>query len=96
MPGWLPTAIVVNIFDPEFPDKRRGQAVAEGDHIRVEDGTGAFDALRLPDGFQLPGWSPKELPPVEVIDGQHRLWAVVVGEIASTSQMRMKTSNCRW
>ena len=75
MPGWLPTAIVVNIFDPEFPDKRRGQAVAEGDHIRVEGGSGAFDALRLPDGFQLPGWSPKELPPIEVVDGQHRLWA---------------------
>ena len=34
MPGWLPTAIVVNIFDPDFPDARKGLRVCRGDHIR--------------------------------------------------------------
>jgi len=75
MPGWLPTAIVVNIFNPEFPDSRRGQVVAKDDHIGISEGPGAFDTIRLPRKFQLPGWSPQELPPIEVIDGQHRLWA---------------------
>lgn len=31
--------------------------------------------LRLPEGFEEEAWRPTTLPPVEVIDGQHRLWA---------------------
>lgn len=76
MPGWLPTAIVVNIFDPDFPDVRRGRRVADGDYIRIKDGDGPFSMLRLPRKSEDPSWSPQELPPIEVIDGQHRLWAV--------------------
>lgn len=76
MPGWLPTAIVVNIFDPDHPDVRRGRKVAKEDHIRIEDGDGQFATLLLPDRSETPTWSPRELPPMEVIDGQHRLWAV--------------------
>ena len=77
MPGWLPTAIVVNIFDPEFSDvDRKGRCVAEGDHIRIQDGDGPYAALRLPNGFKHSAWKPKSLSPIVVIDGQHRLWAV--------------------
>ena len=76
MPGWLPTAIVVNIFDPNYPDVRKGRGVADGDHICIEDGEGAFAKLRLPDKAGSLSWSPKKLAPIEVIDGQHRLWAV--------------------
>lgn len=77
MPGWLPTAIVVNIFDPEFSgDDRKGRCVAEGDHIRIQDGDGPYAVLRFPNGFENAAWMPKALPPIEVIDGQHRLWAV--------------------
>ena len=76
MPGWLPTAIVVNVFDPEYPDVRKGQKVADGEHISIEDGNGQFATLHLPDSSENPYWSPSELPPIEVIDGQHRLWAV--------------------
>ena len=76
MPGWLPTAIVVNVFNPDFPDTRKGRSVADGDHILIEDGDGPFAKLRLPDKSEDPLWSPKQLPPVEVIDGQHRLWAI--------------------
>ena len=76
MPGWLPTAIVVNVFNPDFPDIRKGRSVADGDYILIEDGDGPFATLHLPDNSENPSWSPKGLPPIEVIDGQHRLWAV--------------------
>ena len=75
MPGWLPTAIVVNIFNPDFPDVRKGRRVAEGDHVRIQDGEGVSATVILPDGFETLPWQPRELPPMEVIDGQHRLWA---------------------
>ena len=75
MPGWLPTSIVVNIFSPEFPDQRKGRSVAEGDHVRIKDGEGLTASVSLPAGFDSPPWQPKALPPVEIIDGQHRLWA---------------------
>ena len=75
MPGWLPTAIVVNIFDPEFADVRKGLRVAEGDHVRIQDGESMGATVMLPDRFESPPWQPKELWPMEIIDGQHRLWA---------------------
>ena len=75
MPGWLPTSIVVNILSPEFPDQRKGRSVAGGDHVRIVDGEGLTARVLLPDGFEAPRWRPKALPPVEIIDGQHRLGA---------------------
>ena len=75
MPGWLPTSIVVNILSPEFPDQRKGRSVAEGDHVRIEDGEGLTARVLLPKGFDSPPWQPQALPPIEIIDGQHRLGA---------------------
>lgn len=75
MPGWLPTAIVVNILSPEFSDQRKGRSVAEGDHVRIKDGEGPFASVSLPEGLDSPPWQPKALPPMEIIDGQHRLGA---------------------
>jgi DGQHR domain-containing protein len=73
-PGWLPTSIVVNILKPG--DKRRGQEVAAEDLIAVVDDPSEPTALiRLPDRFTGPDWKPKQRHPIEVIDGQHRLWA---------------------
>lgn len=72
-PGWLPTAIVVNILGPN--DTRRGRTVAPQDLVSVEDGTGPYAAVTLPVGAISPGWRPSRLPPIEIIDGQHRLWA---------------------
>lgn len=72
-PGWLPTAIVVNILKPE--DRRRGKRVARSDIVEIDD-SGDQPCLLLPKGFQSPKWKKAgELHPIQVIDGQHRLWA---------------------
>jgi len=71
-PGWLPTAIVVNIL--KEGDTRGGKKVAESDVIRITASQiGA--SMTLPSGFPKNEWQPSGSPPIEVIDGQHRLWA---------------------
>lgn len=72
-PGWLPTAIVVNILAPG--DKRRGDSVAPKDLVKVETDGGTMAVVRLPSQSATAGWQPGALHPLEVIDGQHRLWA---------------------
>lgn len=72
-PGWLPTAIVVNILKPG--DKRRGQIVAKEDLITFDGSVGPTTNIKLPISYNGPGWTPKKWYPIEVIDGQHRLWA---------------------
>lgn len=69
-PGWLPTAIVVNIIPAG--EKRNGRSVAEEDLVEVVDEEPGTPKIRLPSAS---AWKPRELPPIEVIDGQHRLWA---------------------
>jgi hypothetical protein len=71
-PGWLPTAIVINILQPG--DKRRDQKVAAGDIVRV-NGSVENHWIILPYSKWSKSWQPSSLPPFEVIDGQHRLWA---------------------
>ncbi|WP_417556464.1 DGQHR domain-containing protein [Microbacterium sp.] len=70
-PGWLPTAIVVNVLISD--DVREGGAVAPEDLVDVVD-DGEIARLVLPEGVS-PTWQPKKTAPIEVIDGQHRLWA---------------------
>lgn len=72
-PGWLPTAIIVNILGDG--DERQGVAIDPSDVIHLEEDAAGQPRFRLPDGFQDGGWKPKTLHPIEVIDGQHRLWA---------------------
>lgn len=72
-PGWLPTAIVINILQAN--DKRRGKMVDKEDLIRVEDRNNGQAAICLPKGFSGKSWKFKSIPPIEIIDGQHRLWA---------------------
>ena len=72
-PGWLPTAIVVNVLTSD--DDRRGRKVANADLITIEDGKGAAATLKLPYDDPEEQWTPSALEPLEVIDGQHRLWA---------------------
>lgn len=77
-PGWLPTAIVVNILDPDTV--RRGEKVAKEDLITLSKPTEPVAMFQIPDGSAKSGWKPKLLPPIEVIDGQHRLWAFADGK----------------
>lgn len=72
-PGWLPTAILVNIL-PESAT-RNGHKISSEDLVRVEDeGDVAF--IHYPKSYSDGAtWEPKSVFPLEVIDGQHRLWA---------------------
>jgi hypothetical protein len=72
-PGWLPTAIVVNILAPD--DKRSKKSVAKDDLITITETKGAHAEIGLPLDLSGINWRPKTIEPLEVIDGQHRLWA---------------------
>lgn len=71
-PGWLPTAILVNILPPGAV--RNGVKIPDTDLVRVED-HGQTVSLHLPKSFTGSNWEPGKVFPFEVIDGQHRLWA---------------------
>jgi len=71
-PGWLPTAIIVNILPKNA--ERNGETIPEMDLVTIEEAGGAA-SIRLPDRFGGSAWRPKKIYPLEVIDGQHRLWA---------------------
>jgi hypothetical protein len=77
-PGWLPTAIVVNILEPDTV--RRGEKVAKDDLITLKNSAAPVAMIEIPDASGKAGWKPKVLPPIEVIDGQHRLWAFTDGK----------------
>lgn len=72
-PGWLPTSVVVNIL--VSGNRRRGKIIDDSDLIEVHDTDDNAATLLLPTGFSDVDWRPSSLPPIEVIDGQHRLWA---------------------
>ena len=72
MPGWLPTAIIANILAPE--SIREGKVIDDLDLINIEVSDNKSAKLILPKGFSDDQWSP-EIPPIEIIDGQHRLFA---------------------
>jgi DGQHR domain-containing protein len=70
MPGWLPTSVVANILVKGT--KRGSKSIKDADLIKInENGT---VTLTLPEGVRDSKWDP-DVPPIEIIDGQHRLWA---------------------
>ena len=71
-PGWLPTAILINILPPK--SVRYGKEILDVDLVRVEDNNNVV-SLSLPKNFSGVDWQPQNIFPLEVIDGQHRLWA---------------------
>lgn len=71
-PGWLPTAVVLNILTKS--DMRNDSQVADGDLAVITDGKNG-PCLQLPYSTWKESWAPSKLPPFEIIDGQHRLWA---------------------
>lgn len=70
-PGFLPTAIVINILTSE--DERSGSQVAPSDLVTLSPTTGSGCEISLP--APQGEWVPQGAAPIEVIDGQHRLWA---------------------
>ncbi len=67
-PGWLPTAIVLNILPPG--GTRAGLKLATKNEVVIRDSGGRAE-VEIPAMAPLPG----ELPPFEIIDGQHRLYS---------------------
>lgn len=77
-PGWLPTAIVVNI---RTPDQTIGeQSVDPEDLVEVVDGADGAAQIKLPLNGDDAEWKASDLEPMEVIDGQHRLFAFKPGQ----------------
>lgn len=72
-PGWLPTAIVVNIRTAG--DEMGRTKVDPDDLISIDPPQGGISMFHLPTGVDAGEWEPSALHPIEVIDGQHRLWA---------------------
>ncbi len=70
MPGFLPTAILVNILGPG--QKRGNSTIDEKDLVTINREEDV--KISLPDQVFSSEWNP-ELKPFEIIDGQHRLWA---------------------
>lgn len=71
-PGWLPTAILVNILPADA--QRNGRTISANDVVDVEE-VGNVAQIKFPKTYQTSGWTPESVFPLEVIDGQHRLWA---------------------
>lgn len=73
-PGWLPTAILVNVLAHDQSRPRKGKdRFVQPDHVVrvVEDGQLAY--LDFPEDTFVD--QDAQLPPLEIIDGQHRLLA---------------------
>ena len=72
-PGWLPTSVVVNTL--VSGNRRRGKTIDDADLIEIVDEDEHTATLSLPHAFSNLDWKPSSIAPLEVIDGQHRLWA---------------------
>ena len=71
MPGWLQTAIIANILAQNT--NRGGQEIKKEDLITIQEKENDIK-LFLPNSVSDDKWTP-DVPPIEIIDGQHRLWA---------------------
>ena len=79
-PGWLPTAILVNVLSDSDERERGGKKlrVAQERLLHIEH-TDNQDFLIIPEEqFDLTevGDTTNELQPIEIIDGQHRVFSV--------------------
>jgi DGQHR domain-containing protein len=74
MPGWLPTAVVVNILVSSDRRGPKNAQVIARDLIQIEE-NGTEARIKIPDHCLADGWVPS-VHPIEIIDGQHRLWAL--------------------
>jgi hypothetical protein len=77
-PGWLPTTILINLIAPGDSRRRHGKdlSVSAAMAVSLKEEGGHF-SLDYPDPVAIDEdeWD-RTLQPIEVIDGQHRLYAV--------------------
>lgn len=71
-PGWLPSAIIINILPQKA--RRNGVEISDTDLVTINE-DGPLIKFNYPVNFTNSKWSPSTIYPLEVIDGQHRLWA---------------------
>lgn len=75
MPGWLPTAVVINILRDDDKRGPKSRTVKSEDLVQIsQESAKSMPFIRLPEHCRDKGWQPL-IHPIEVIDGQHRLWA---------------------
>ena len=75
-PGWLPTSIVVNIVANDGIDNADNTwPVDDDDLVTISDINEDFVKFEMPNSFDGADWEPNNRHPIQVIDGQHRLWA---------------------
>lgn len=79
-PGWLPTSILVNVLHKNDVRRRAGKEcrVPSERLLHIENRSGN-DYLVIPEeAFSLEATTPNsyELQPIEIIDGQHRVFSV--------------------
>lgn len=72
MPGILPTAIIANIIGEG--EKRGNSTIKKSDLITIKNSDKDFPSIVLPEKVFDDNWNP-DVKPIEIIDGQHRLWA---------------------
>ena len=77
MPGLLPTAIVVNILGEN--EKRGNACLNNDDIIKIENMDNENPIIVIPQSAFNNKWDPN-LKPIEIIDGQHRLFAFDVSQ----------------
>ncbi|WP_278651756.1 DGQHR domain-containing protein [Pandoraea pnomenusa] len=78
-PGWLPTSILVNVVGAQETRRRSGQdrSVDANCVVSLDEDKGHF-FLTIPAEAESPEFSlpTSSLEPLEIIDGQHRLFAI--------------------
>jgi len=72
MPGWLPTAVVVNILPPQAQQSTGQADEDEKDILAIRPGGDKMATILLPENIDVASWIPT-VPPIQIIDGQHRL-----------------------
>lgn len=79
MPGWLSTAVVVNILGATAERGNKHSKVPKADLITIQEGPDNTANIMIPQHCLEVSWEPK-IHPIEIIDGQHRLWALEESE----------------
>jgi len=72
MPGWLPTSIIANVLVEG--SIRKGKTINQENVIQITELDDTIVELKLPSEIWSDKWLP-EVPPIEIIDGQHRIKA---------------------